>query len=89
MATDTPISHLELVQGNNNKKKVNSPGVLRHIEEESLSASRQLMEHMFSATDDLFYELSKRASSNNEQTLYFESMREIRVKNPTKTNCMS
>ena len=80
MATDTPTNHLELVHGSNTQKKVNSPGVLRHIEEESLDASRQLMEHMFSATDDLFYELSKRASSNNEQNLYFESMREIRVK---------
>ncbi len=80
MATENPTSHLELVKGNNDKKKVNSPGVLKHIEDESLSASRQLMEHMFSATDDLFYELSKRASSNNEQNLYFESMREIRVK---------
>ncbi|MFL0804375.1 MAG: DUF1631 domain-containing protein [Agarilytica sp.] len=80
MATENPTSHLELVKGSNDKKKVNSPGVLKHIEDESLSASRQLMEHMFSATDDLFYELSKRASSNNEQNLYFESMREIRVK---------
>ncbi|MFL0801794.1 MAG: DUF1631 domain-containing protein [Agarilytica sp.] len=80
MATENPTSHLELVQGSNEKKKVNSPGVLKHIEEESLNASRQLIEHMFSATDDLFYELSKRASSNNEQNLYFESMREIRVK---------
>ncbi|MFL0810542.1 MAG: DUF1631 domain-containing protein [Agarilytica sp.] len=80
MANESPSSHLELVAGNQNKTKVNSPGVLKHIEQESLAASRQLLEHMFSATDDLFYELSKRASSNNEQNLYFESMREIRVK---------
>lgn len=82
MATDTPSNHLELVQGTSiaGKKPVSSPGVLRHIEEAALASSRQLMEHMFSATDDLFYELSKRASSNNEQNLYFESMREIRIK---------
>ncbi len=80
MATENPTSHLELVKGNSDQKKVNSPGVLKHIEEEALRANRQLIEHMFSATDDLFYELSKRASSNNEQNLYFESMREIRVK---------
>ncbi|WP_086930933.1 DUF1631 domain-containing protein [Agarilytica rhodophyticola] len=79
MAADIPTSHLELVRGNN-EKKLSSPGVLKHIESEALSSSRQLMEHMFSATDDLFYELSKRATSNNEQNLYFESMREIRVK---------
>jgi len=79
MPTDTPISHLELVK-EQTEKKLSSPGVLRHIEEESLKSCRQLIEHMFSATDDLFYELSKRASSNNEQNLYFESMREIRIK---------
>lgn len=80
MATENPTSHLELVKGNTETKRVSSPGVLKHIEDISLSSSRQLIEHMFSATDDLFYELSKRASSNNEQNLYFESMREIRVK---------
>lgn len=79
MAADTPHSHLELVKGKT-EKKISSPGVLRHIEEGALGASQQLMEHMFSATDDLFYELSKRATSNNEQNLYFESMREIRIK---------
>lgn len=79
MAAEIPTSHLELVRGNT-EKKLSSPGVLKHIEDEALASSRQLMEHMFSATDDLFYELSKRATSNNEQNLYFESMREIRVK---------
>lgn len=81
MATENPTSRLELVKGNTTeKKRVHSPGVLKHIEDSALSSSRQLLEHMFSATDDLFYELSKRATSNNEQNLYFESMREIRVK---------
>jgi len=32
-----------------------------------------------SSTDDLFYELSERASTNNEENLYFEAMRAIRV----------
>lgn len=79
MTLDTPTSHLELVKGQS-EKKFSSPGVLKHIEDEALQASRRLMDHMFSATDDLFYELSKRATSNNEQNLYFESMREIRIK---------
>lgn len=73
--------HLELVNvKENTRKQYTSPGVLKHIEEDALTASKQLLEHMFSATDDLFYELSKRANSNNEQNLYFESMREIRIK---------
>jgi len=79
MAPNTPTSHLELVKGKT-EESFSSPGVLKHIEDETVAASRQLIEHMFSATDDLFYELSKRATSNNEQNLYFESMREIRIK---------
>lgn len=71
--------NLELVT-EKSSKRIHSPGVLKHIEQEGLDACKQLLDHMFSATDDLFYELSKRATSNNEQNLYFESMREIRIK---------
>ena len=38
-----------------------------------------LIEQLFTATDGLFYELSNRASTNNEENLYFEAMRAIRV----------
>lgn len=62
------------------RSSVNPPRVLDHIQQQALESSAQLLEHMFSATDDLFYDLSKRASSNNEENLYFESMREIRIK---------
>ena len=83
MVADTPKKHLELVKQKGverNDKKANSPGILKAVEDNALASFKQLTEHLFSATDDLFYELSKRASSNNEQNLYFESMREIRVK---------
>ena len=72
--------HLELVKNDTRKKPVPSPRVLKRIEDDTLESSKQLIEHMFSAIDDLFYELSKRASSNNEENLYFESMRELRIK---------
>src|SRR5690606_16997201 len=62
------------------EKRGSSAGVLQRIEEMSMQSGKQLLVHMFSATGDLFYELSKRATSNNEQNLYFESMREIRIK---------
>lgn len=79
MTLESPSNRLELVKQEPDRK-VPSPGVLKRIEEDALTASKRLLAQMFSATDDLFYELSKRASSNNEQNLYFESMREIRVK---------
>lgn len=66
--------------GQASPKRGNTSGVLQRIEENSSRASKTLLQHMFSSTDDLFYELSKRATSNSEQNLYFESMREIRIK---------
>jgi hypothetical protein len=53
--------------------------LLGQIRTQTLLGCEQLLAHMFSAVDDLFYDLSKRASSNNEANLYFEAMREIRV----------
>ena len=53
--------------------------MLDTIAERSLERTSELLEHFFTATDDLFYELSERASTNNEENLYFEAMRAIRV----------
>lgn len=53
--------------------------ILNKIVAQSIETASELMEHFFSSTDDLFYELSERASTNNEENLYFEAMRAIRV----------
>ncbi|HEY7774254.1 MAG TPA: DUF1631 family protein [Marinagarivorans sp.] len=39
----------------------------------------RLLEHFFSSTDNLLYDLSKRASSNSEAAFYFDAMRELRL----------
>ena len=39
----------------------------------------RLLEHFFSSTDNLLYDLSKRASSNSEAAFYFDAMRELRM----------
>ncbi len=62
------------------REPVQPPRLLALIQKNTLAGCEQLLAHLFSATDDLFYDLSKRASSNNEQNLYFEAMREIRIK---------
>lgn len=78
---DPKDGHLELVKPQEKAtSSAPSPKVLQKIEEETLSSLSRYLEHMFSASDDLFYELSKRASTNNEENLYFESMRELRIK---------
>lgn len=53
--------------------------ILNKIVAQSIETSSELVEHFFSSTDDLFYELSERSSTNNEENLYFEAMRAIRV----------
>lgn len=71
--------NLELID-QRGRDPIQPPRLLAHIQKQSLSKCEQLLAHLFSATDDLFYDLSKRASSNNEQNLYFEAMREIRIR---------
>src|SRR5690554_2233198 len=71
--------HLELIN-QRGREPIQPPRLLAHIQKNTLSHCEQLLAHLLSATDDLFYDLSKRASSNNEQNLYFEAMREIRVR---------
>ncbi|TVZ40079.1 uncharacterized protein DUF1631 [Alteromonadaceae bacterium 2753L.S.0a.02] len=71
--------HIELVN-KVSQGPIQPPKLVEHIQHQSQDNAARLLEHMFSATDDLFYDLSKRATSNNEQNLYFEAMREIRIK---------
>lgn len=72
-------SHMELMN-HRGREPIQPPRLLDHIRKSVLASGEQLLAHLFSATDDLFYDLSKRASSNSEQNLYFEAMREIRIK---------
>lgn len=53
--------------------------ILTLLAESSADMAGDLIEQFFSSTDDLFYELSDRASTNNEENFYFEAMRAIRV----------
>lgn len=39
----------------------------------------RLLEHFFSSTDNLLYDLSKRASTNSEAAFYFDAMRSLRL----------
>lgn len=58
----------------------NLPPLVRQIKDNAQAVLLNLLEELFSNCDDLFFDLSSRASSNAEQNLYFESMRELRFK---------
>lgn len=56
------------------------PPLVRQLKDDALTVLLNNLEDLFSNCDDLFFDLSSRASSNAEQNLYFESMRELRFK---------
>ncbi|MDX1692683.1 MAG: DUF1631 domain-containing protein [Ketobacteraceae bacterium] len=62
------------------------PGIMRQVKENSLSILGNQINEFFNSCDDLFFELANHASSNNEQNLYFDSMREIRLKKKDVVN---
>ena len=62
------------------KQTLNQQPQLLQIKNSSSAFLMNCLENLFSSCDDLFFDLSSRAASNNEQNLYFESMRELRVK---------
>lgn len=70
---------LELVKSNR-RAPPKPPHLLTLIQKNTLDHSQQLLKLMFVATDDALYDLSQRASSHSEENLYFESMREFRIK---------
>lgn len=53
---------------------------LKKLESQASKSLMDLLGDMFASCDDLFFDLASRADSNLEQNLYFESMREVRVK---------
>ncbi len=77
MAKDKDHIYIVPPEGQNKDKL---PVLLRQVRENALSIFSAHLENLFSSCDDLFFDLSSRATSNNEQNLYFESMREVRLK---------
>lgn len=77
--------HLKIISGGGGAYN-QLPPLIRQIKESSYSVFQHELEELFSLCDDLFFDLSNRANTNVEQSLYFESMRELRVK---KTGVLS
>jgi len=69
---------------NNNAQAI--PMVIRQILDDTLDAAIEDIDSLFSICDELFFDLSTRADSDHEETLYFESMREIRSNDEAVTH---
>lgn len=70
--------YIQAAPAKNNATEI--PVLLRQIKDNSASILLAHLENLFSSCDDLFFDLSSRAATNSEQNLYFESMREVRLK---------
>jgi len=71
--------YLKMVEGSANAWSA-FPPLIRQLKDDAIIVLLNSLEDLFSNCDDLFFDLSSRASSNAEQNLYFESMRELRFK---------
>lgn len=58
------------------------PTLVKQVKDNSFSILSNNFSQFFSSCDDLFFDLASKAGSNNEQNLYFDSMREVRIKKP-------
>jgi hypothetical protein len=59
---------------------MNKAAIIAQLEKQCSQTLLTLLDDMFASCDDLFFDMASRATTNAEQNLYFESMREIRVK---------
>ena len=55
------------------------PSIVDNIRNRSIETLSALVSTLFEQIDDTFFELADSAHNNNEQNVYFESMREIRL----------
>ncbi|OUR88885.1 hypothetical protein A9Q81_22930 [Gammaproteobacteria bacterium 42_54_T18] len=55
------------------------PSILDNIRSRSIETLSTLVSTLFEQIDDTFFELADSAHNNNEQNVYFESMRDIRL----------
>lgn len=77
MSQDAEKSAKEISQQGNVRAH---PGVTQLIRDRSTDTLLSLLGAMFDGVDDTFFELADYAHNNKEQNLYFDSMREVRIK---------
>lgn len=76
------MSDSEHRSGNTNSVAATLPSLVKQVKENSFAILSNNFSHFFTSCDDLFFDLASKAGSNKEQNLYFDSMREVRMKKP-------
>lgn len=76
------MSDTEQRGGNVSSVAVTLPSLVKQVKDNTFAILSNNFSHFFSSCDDLFFDLASKAGSNKEQNLYFDSMREVRMKKP-------
>ncbi|TWI54358.1 uncharacterized protein DUF1631 [Pseudomonas duriflava] len=56
------------------------PAALMPVRDKAAQRLNAALQHLFDNADDALFEMADRATSNNEQNLFFEAMRDLRLK---------
>ncbi len=78
MKSNSNIVHLN--PGRGTEVQPHLPLPLIRLRDTSTERLKALLGRMFDSADDALFELADRAGSNSDQSLYFDAMREVRLK---------
>lgn len=78
MTSDTPDNSIATF-ASSERPQSSAPSILDNIRNRAIETLSALVSTLFEQIDDTFFELADAAHNNNEQNVYFESMREIRL----------
>ncbi len=62
-----------------NPKKASVPPILHSVRQHSKKALSEMLQNLFNSVDDALFEMADRSRSDADQSMYFESMRQIRL----------
>lgn len=68
------------VTNSSTPKRCELPALVARVENHAIKELSKVLAEVFDRADDALFEMADRAVSNSEQNLYFESMREIRIR---------
>ncbi|OUS28238.1 hypothetical protein A9Q99_11935 [Gammaproteobacteria bacterium 45_16_T64] len=78
MNSETPDNTLAAHSATDKAQK-SAPSILDNVRNRAVETLSALVGTLFEQIDDTFFELADAAHNNNEQNIYFEAMREIRM----------
>lgn len=58
------------------------PGLIERFRETAIENLSELLDDMFNSADDSLFAMAEKASNNQNQTLYFDTMRALRLERP-------